>query len=235
MKKKMPLIILVIFLLVAGVVGYFGYNYYIDEKEKTLLEDEMTEIVKYINNDDVDTEKIKEITAEDITTGNRLAVEKALENYIIDMANAIKTSIILLDDQRMTNLLTAANYQSDGPNFVSSKNYISETKQKLLQNKESILMLTDTTKVVEYFTNPTDDDYYDEMYKELAIGNGLDMNSIRGFSDSIDSIINLLDVSDETLTFLSQNVGAWQIQNNQIYFTNENLLNTYNSYIAKIK
>ena len=235
MKKKLPIIILIVFLIISAVVGYFGYNYYIDSKEKKVLEDEMVEILKYINSDNVDTEKIKEITSPDITTGNRLAVEKAVENYINDIANAIKTAIILLDDQRMINLLTAANYQSDGPAFTTSKSYIKEMKEKLLENKETIISLTDTNKILEYFTNPTDDDYYDEMYKELAIGNGLDMNSIREFSNSIDSIINLLNVSNETLDFLSQNVGAWQIQNNQIYFTNENLLNTYNSYIAKIK
>ena len=90
-------------------------------------------------------------------------------------------------------------------------------------------------KILEYFTNPTDDDYYDEMYKELAIGEGLNLDSIKNFSTSLDSVINLLDVSDETLTFLSQNAGTWQIQNNQIYFINQDYLNTYNTLIAKIK
>ena len=219
MKKKIPLIIFIAFLIAVGVIGYFGYNYYIDEKEKKLLEDEMTEVVKYINNDEVDVEKIKEITAADITTGNRLAVEKALESYIIDTANAINTALVLLNDQRMTNLLTATNYQNDGPIFTNSKNYIEEARKKLLQ----------------YFTNPTDDDYYDEMYKELAIGSGLNLDSVKNFSSSLDSVINLLDVSNETLTFLSQNAQGWQIQNNQIYFTTQDLLNTYNTLIAKIK
>ncbi len=233
--KKFKIIILVVFLIIVGVVGYFGYNYYTDNKEKVLLEDEVEEILNYINEDSVNIDKINEIVGKDITTGNRLAVEHALENYILDSANAIKVTIDLLNDTRMTNLLSADNYLKDGPTFVNSMAYIKETKEKLLQNKQDILNLTDTSKTLSYFTNPTNDDYYEKMYQDLALGSGLKSSDITNFSNSIDSLVNLLNVSNEALTFLSQNANGWQIENNQIYFTNQTLLNTYNSYIAKIK
>ena len=235
MKKKIIVVILIIFLVLIGIISYFSYNYYIDNKEKKLLQNEVAEINKYITSDKVDIEKIKKIITPDITTKNCLAVEEALEKYILDCATTINTAIALLQDEKLTNLLGVTNYQSDGPNFTNSKAYIAKTKEELQTAKGNILSLTDESKILAYFNNPTKDDYYEQMYRSLAIDTGLKDNDIKAFSSSIDSVINLLNISEETLNFLSQNSTSWQIQNNQIYFTNENLLNTYNNYIAKIK
>ncbi len=235
MKKKIIVVILIIFLVLIGIISYFSYNYYTDNKEKKLLQNEVVEINKYITSDKVDIEKIKKIIAPDTTTKNRLVVENALEEYILDCATTINTSIALLQDEKITNLLGASNYQSDGPNFTNSKAYITKMKEDLLTTKQSILKLTDKDNVLTYFTNPTKDDYYDEMFESLALGTSLTKDNINTITNSIDSVINLLNISEETLNFLSLNSTSWQIQNNQIYFTNENLLNTYNNYIAKIK
>ncbi len=235
MKKKIIFLLVSILLIVIAVISFFGYNYYLDNKEKILLQNEVKEVLKYISEKEVNLKKIEEITSPKITSGNRLAVEEALEEYILVSANAINTTITLLNDERITNLLSDTNFQNDGPAFLTSKTYINETKQKLLQNKKDILSLTDTSKIMSYFKNSTNDIYYEEMYRNLAIGNGLKETDIKTFSDSIDKIINLLDVSSKALNLLSENSNAWHLQNNQIYFNNQELLNTYNNLIAQIK
>lgn len=235
MKKKIIFLLVLILLIVIGVISFFGYNYYLDNKEKVLLQNEVKEVLKCISEKEVNLKKIEEITSPKITSGNRLAVEEALEEYILVSANAINTTITLLNDERITNLLSDTNFQNDGPAFLTSKTYINETKQKLLQNKKDILSLTDTSKIMSYFKNSTNDIYYEEMYRNLAIGNGLKETDIKTFSDSIDKIINLLDVSSKALNLLSENSNAWHLQNNQIYFNNQELLNTYNNLIAQIK
>ena len=235
MKKKIIFLLVLILLIVIGVISFFGYNYYLDNKEKVLMQNEVKEVLKCISEKEVNLKKIEEITSPKITSGNRLAVEEALEEYILVSANAINTTITLLNDERITNLLSDTNFQNDGPAFLTSKTYINETKQKLLQNKKDILSLTDTSKIMSYFKNSTNDIYYEEMYRNLAIGNGLKETDIKTFSDSIDKIINLLDVSSKALNLLSENSNAWHLQNNQIYFNNQELLNTYNNLIAQIK
>ena len=235
MKKKIIFLLVLILLIVIGVISFFGYNYYLDNKEKVLLQNEVKEVLKCISEKEVNLKKIEEITSPKITSGNRLAVEEALEEYILVSANTINTTITLLNDERITNLLSDTNFQNDGPAFLTSKTYINETKQKLLQNKKDILSLTDTSKIMSYFKNSTNDIYYEEMYRNLAIGNGLKETDIKTFSDSIDKIINLLDVSSKALNLLSENSNAWHLQNNQIYFNNQELLNTYNNLIAQIK
>ena len=73
------------------------------------------------------------------------------------------------------------------------------------------------------------------MYRDLAIGNDLNKSDINNFSNSLDAIIKLLDTSSEVINFLSQNSKSWQIENEEIYFTNQELLNTYNNLVAQIK
>lgn len=235
MQKKIYIIIFIIILVIIGTIAYFSYNYYLDREEKVLLQDEVEKVSKYIADDKVDLAKIEEILDPVITTGNRLAVEEALEKYILTSAKAINNTISLLNDENITNLLSASNYKQDGPLFTNSKAYITKTKAKLLENKEEILNLTNEENILKYFKNSTNDDYYEKMYRDLAIGNGLNKSDINNFSNSLDTIIKLLDTSSEVINFLSQNGKSWQIENEEIYFTNQELLNTYNNLVAQIK
>lgn len=235
MQKKIYIIIFIIILVIIGTIAYFSYNYYLDREEKALLQDEVEKVSKYITDDKVDLAKIEEILAPVITTGNRLAVEEALEKYILTSAKAINNTISLLNDENITNLLSASNYKQDGPIFTNSKAYITKTKAKLLENKEEVLNLTNEENILKYFKNSTNDDYYEKMYRDLAIGNGLNKSDINNFSNSLDTIIKLLDTSSEVINFLSQNSKSWQIENEEIYFTNQELLNTYNNLVAQIK
>ncbi len=235
MQKKIYIIIFIIILVIIGTIAYFSYNYYLDREEKVLLQDEVEKVSKYIADDKVDLDKIEEILDPVITTGNRLAVEEALEKYILTSAKAINNTISLLNDENTTNLLSASNYKQDGPIFTNSKAYITKTKAKLLENKEEVLNLTNEENILKYFKNSTNDDYYEKMYRDLAIGNDLNKSDINNFSNSIDTIIKLLDTSSEVINFLSQNSKSWQIENEEIYFTNQELLNTYNNLVAQIK
>ena len=235
MQKKIYIIIFIIILVIIGTIAYFSYNYYLDREEKVLLQNEVEKVSKYIADDKVDLAKIEEILTPVITTGNRLAVEEALEKYILTSAKAINNTISLLNDENITNLLSASNYKQDGPIFTNSKAYITKTKAKLLENKEEILNLTNEENILKYFKNSTNDDYYEKMYRDLAIGNGLNKSDVNNFSNSLDTIIKLLDTSSEVINFLSQNSKSWQIENEEIYFTNQELLNTYNNLVAQIK
>ncbi len=235
MKKTFIGLFIIIIIIIIGVISYFGYNYYMDNKEELLLQDEVDEILKYINESAVNIEKIQEIITPDITTKNRIPVEKALEKYIMDCAKTVNETINLAKDEQLSNILTASNYQSDGPEFINTKKYIEETKEKLINNKETIIKLADKDEILKYFHNNTNDDYYEKMYINLAVGTGIKEKDLETFTNSIDSIISFLEVGNEALTFLSSNTMSWQIKDNQIYFTSESLLDTYNGIIAKIK
>ena len=67
----------------------------------------------------------------------------------------------------MAQLLSASNYEEDGPEFVETKKYIEETKQKLEEGKKEMLAFIDEGKINSYIEAENADAYGVELYKQL--------------------------------------------------------------------
>lgn len=52
--------------------------------------------------------------------------------------------------------------------------------------------------------------------------------------DSIDEIISLLNTSEKVLNLLSDNQDAWNVEGNNIVFSNDNVRNQYDELINSI-
>lgn len=232
MNKREKIVIVLGVVLLISFVAIVFYPSHKDATEQNLLVEELDELEKYFTLDNLNLEAINDIINKNITTGPRVIVEKALEDYITDLANTINSTIIAIDDDRLVNLLTATNYQKDGPNFLESKNYISQTKNMLKQNKTKVMQSASQENIIKYYQSSSLK--YKNMYKSLVKDFKINKEEMKNFSLSVDKVINFLDVCDETLTFLSQNANSWNIENNQITFSTTTLLNNYNALIAKV-
>lgn len=235
MKKNVKIIIIagVIILAIALVGGYFFIN---DVKQKEKLVDELSQIEEMTSSGELDMEKLKEKTSNIVTTGKYAKVEKAAKNYASDVFNTANEIKTVLEDEKMAQLLTASNYKADGPEFVETKKYLSETKEKLQNFKTEMFSYLEDGKISSYIEAETTDSYSIELYKNL-LKEDIEMpeSERKEMEQAIDKVASMLDIAEEIINFLVENNGQWQVQGEQIVFNSNSLVQKYNGFLTKLR
>ena len=231
MKKVLIIIgvILALFIAVIAVLIVKDFN----QEEK--LRQELNEIDSMINFEDFDYDAVNERLGKTISSGDYLVVEKAAKKYLKDTIDITLTIVNILNDEKLVNILTAENYKNDGPNFINSKLYIKNTKEKLENNKTKILNQMNNETVLSYVENKNLDSYYIDFYKSLSFSSEAEINKNKQeMEDSIDSVIDMLNVYDEIIDFLIENKNEWTIDGEYIVFSTEQLGNQYDELLLKL-
>ncbi len=230
MKKK---IIIAVVVIVALIIGVLGYMVIFDMGQEDKLKTELSEINDLANAETIDMDEINKRLDRTVTTGDYAKVEEAFKSYLRDSFNNSIEIADLINDERITTLLTAENYKTDGKDFTESKNYILTTKQKLEECKEKYSEYMTKEKAMSYIEDKGLDSYYVDLYEQEFVG---DMDSIKDTTveDSIDDIIEILNTSEKVLNLLSENPNSWTIEGESIVFSNDNLSNQYNELINSI-
>ena len=230
MKKKIIIAVVVIVALIIGVLGYMVIS---DMGQEDKLKTELSEINDLANAETIDMDEINKRLDRTVTTGDYAKVEEAFKSYLRDnFDNSIEIAD-LINDERITTLLTADNYKTDGKDFTESKNYISTTKQKLEEYKEKYSEYMTKEKAMSYIEDKGLDSYYVDLYEQEYVG---DMDSAKDTTveDSIDEIISLLDTSEKVLNLLSNNQDTWNVEGDNIVFSNDSIRNQYAELINSI-
>ena len=230
MKKK---IIIAIVVIVVAIIGVLGYMVISDMGQEDKLKTELSEINDLANAETIDMDEINKRLDRTVTTGDYAKVEEAFKSYLRDnFDNSIEIAD-LINDERITTLLTADNYKTDGKDFTESKNYISTTRQELEECKEKYSEYMTKEKAMSYIEDKGLDSYYVDLYEQEFVG---DMDSAKDTTveDSIDEIISLLDTSEKVLNLLSNNQNAWNVEGDNIVFSNDSIGNQYDELINSI-
>ena len=232
MKKKILIGVGIILILIFGVIGYFVVN---DLKQEEKLKNELDELNLLVDEENIDVEKIKEMLNRTVTTGDYKIVETSFKTYLSDAFDSVFQMVDILNDDRLVSILTIENYQNDGPDFIETKAYITETKTKLEELKNSYYSYLTEDKAMSYIENKGLDSYYIDLYKDEYVGDIESTKEDRSVEDSINQIIELLDVSEEIINFLSANSDSWTIEDELIIFNTEQLSNQYLELVNKIQ
>lgn len=230
MKKKIIIIIAIIVAIFIGIVTYFVIN---DLNQENKLRDEISYLDELINSENIDIDKINEVLDRNVTKDDYQKVEKAYKLYLSESFNVVLTITNILEDEKLTNILTVSNYEKDGPDFVVSKEYLETTKEVLGDSKTNYYTQLDEEKALSYLDTNQLDSYYIDLYKEL-LGDIESESSNQTVANSIDDIISIIDISLEALDFLSENRNSWTIKDEQIVFNNQSLTDEYNEIISKL-
>lgn len=141
----------------------------------------------------------------------------------------------IMNDEKIAKILTAENYKNDGPEFKETKQYLSNTKMTLELSKQLLVENMTDEKVMQYIESKNVDSYYIDLYKELAIGEEtVTEEDKKSIESSIDDVINILQVEQEVIDFLIENKGKWEIENENIVFEQDELIQEYNELLGKI-
>ena len=206
-----------------------------DLNQEEKLRQELNEIDSLINFSNFDYDTVNERLGKTISNGDYLVVEKAAKKYLKDTIDIILEIADIMEDETLTSILTAQNYLEDGPNFINSKIYIKNTKEQLENYKTKVLKQFDNETVLSYIENKNLDSYYVDFYKSLSFSSEAEINNNKqDMEESIDSIINMLNVYDEIIDFLIANKNDWVVEDGYIIFENEQLSEEYSNLLLKL-
>lgn len=231
-KKKIIFIVIGIIILV--LLGIFGYMVVDEMNQTNKLIVEVDEISQMFNQTSIDYDAIEQKLTTNVSKGDYLVVEKAVKQYLSDGLTSMKELQEIVDDDRITTLLTIENYSEDGPDFVNTKEYIQNTRTTLENLKNQFISYTTQEKMDEYISDKGLDEYYIELYNELMGGDKIMQSDIEELESSLDSIINMLNNTEIVIDFLIENKDSWQVQGENIMFFSNELVNEYNELTSNI-
>ncbi len=232
MKKKIWITIAVIVAIIVGIIVYFAIT---DLNQEEKLRNELTEINDLVNEENIDMEEVNKRLDTTVTTGDYAVVEKAFKNYLSDNFDNIMKIVEILNDEKITQILTAENYKNDGPEFVETKAYISTSKQNLETYKQKYEEFFTEDKAMSYINDKNLDDYYVDLYKNEFVGDIENDFKEDETSKSIDEIIEILDISEDVINLLSENKDSWKIEGDTIVFSTDSLSQEYNNLLDNLK
>ena len=231
MKKKILIVLLIIIVIALVGVGYFVFT---DMMQEDKLKTELSELNDLVNAENIDMDAINEKLDRRITTGDYEKVEDAYKSYLRDnFDNSIQIANIL-NDEKITTLLTVENYESDGKDFTESKEYITNTRETLEECKAKYTEFLTEEKAMSYINDKGLDSYYTDLYKNEFIGDMSSASQDTTVQDSIDEVIGILNTSEEVLNLLSENQNNWEIDEENISFNNESLSNQYDELVNSL-
>ena len=232
MKKKILLGVGIVVLVFAGIVGYMVVS---DLGQEDKLKEELNSLNELVNADNIDLDLIYERLDRTVTKGDYAKVEKSFKTYLKDSFDNSIEIVNLLNDERITTSLTAANYVEDGPDFINTKVYLTETKTKLEECKTKYQEFLTYDKVMSYIEDKNLDSYYIDLYKNEYVG---DMDNTITEDDemvtSINEIIELLNNTEEIIDFLIANKGSWNVEVENINFDTNALAEQYDVLLNKL-
>lgn len=232
MKKKILIVVGIILVLLIGVIGYFVID---SLKQEEKLKQELEEINELVNKENIDVNKVEEILNRTVTSGDYSIVEASFKTYLSDIFDNVFGIMDILNSDKLVSILTVENYQNDGPSFEETKVYLTETKAKLEEYKNNYYNLLNEEKAMSYINNKKLDDYYTSLYKNEYIGDIKNEQKDNTIEDSINQVLELLDISEHVINFLNENSNSWHIEKDEIVFDTDNLRDKYLELINEIE
>ena len=233
MKKRTKILIIVgviVLIMIAGIL----YLVALDEKQNELLTEELAKIEEYAQTGDMDNEELQAILNRTVTTGDYAKIETACKQYLTDILDKQEKIKQILEDEKLTKILSVENYQVDGPEFVSTKEYITTTRTNLNQYTEELTQLISEEKILSYAENQGMDSTDIEIYRQ-ELTDQINEEELKNELDgSIGEITKILDTAEKIIDFLMQNKSHWTVEGENIIFENQQLSDQYNTLIAEL-
>ena len=227
MRNKIGIIIAVVVLAIVGIIGYFAT---VDLAQAAILRKEIAVIAESdITKDEIDME-IK-------TKGDYAVVEQTIKEYMNKYSITCKEVMAILEDEQMAEILSAENYKNDGPDFITSKAYIESTRKNFNEKITLLIEMTSEETMKLAIEDKGLDENFKELYYELMLGEELkvDLQKAKESLESSSVTINkILDVQEKVINMLIKNKGKWEVQNDQIVFSTQALVDEYNGFISSL-
>ena len=226
-KKKFFIIFCIIILDIFLIIGFLVIR---DSISFNSLKNEVEELSKLDITKDRYNRKIK-------STGDYAKVESAIKDYLDDYAVKIQHLSKMMNDNKLSTILSYDNYVADGPNFNNSLDYLEKSKKEYNEIINQLLVNLDDENINNYIYTKIKDPYYVSLYQELIFKtemiDTLDNTRVL-LEESKTKMNNIYDTCIETLNYLKLYQNKWKLEDGEIKFQDDDMLNYYSSLVSRV-
>ena len=141
----------------------------------------------------------------------------------------------IINDDKISDVLTISNFNDDGPDFKNTKDYLKTTKQKILNLEADILFYLEEKTIMAYIIDENLEDSYVNLYKSLKFAKNKEVLEKKEYIENlVDQFVNKIEQEEKVIEFLIENKNNWNISDNTINFNSSQLSDEYNKMIAEI-
>ena len=232
MKKGIKIVLIIVGVLVLLFCVLVGITLSKDFKIEDKLNLEVQEITNIMEATDFDEEAFKNKINNTVATGDYYKVERAYKNYLRDYLKSLNNIIEFYNNKELENILALDNLKKDAKEYINSKLIINNSKQKLEKIKNTFDSMKTETKVLSYLDKNLDS-YYVDYYKKI-VGRIEQTETEKELSTYLDESNKILDNVYSIFEFLSTNKNYFDVQDDGIYFSRDDLLEQYNKMLLDI-
>lgn len=228
-KRNLCVFFGIIILLFLAVVIY---GVIVDFSQEDILKKE----IATLQQKDIDKDRYNTKIA---TKGDYALVEESIKSYLDEFAVAYQELMEMLkSDEKLNSLLTAENYENDGPEFIESREYLEYYKKTFNEKLDKLKKYVERDYIMKQITKKNLDSYYVDLYEDLMFGtitdeewNQLSVDLKQAGNNIDDAITSMYKVYD----MLEDTQGSWYVQDNNIVFEEQKDVDAYNALIQQIR
>lgn len=234
-KKKIiiPIVIIVILILIA--IGSFVY-YHATQIGKLITEVNRISSLELV---DVGGNVTDEpIGMELKTKGSYAVVEETLKDYLNDVLEETKNLTQIFNEDKMVKLTSFDTIKEDGPDFIKTKEEIANLRETANDYLEKMESFSSEDYMFSKIEVKDISNYYKELYKNLITDEMSNdsmekaMEELKSAKEDVDVVLNELE---SIFDFLSENKNKWEIEGEQIIFTDESVYREYTNLMASLE
>ena len=224
-KNKVNKLILTILLVLVMIVIAIGIIFGGRIINKVKLDRELGNLA------DKETSSEANITL--VTSGEFGIVEQKIKEYYDEYLDLRNQFMDKVNDEKLEDLLQTENYNTDGPDFTESVNYLNSSKEEFNNIANKLLDLLSKENILSRIENESISDYYKDLYKGYFIeGDKLASTFEETYQDvkDVQSLMNnLYDNEIKILNFLTENKDHWEVLDDKLTFNDDALSEEYNN------
>lgn len=231
-KKKTIVLISIIAILLLSIIVKLSTDFYKENK----LKEEIKEIVRLINTNPENNEKIDELLNRTvIKKGKYNIVETSLKKYYKELYSDYSNLLFIIDDENFTNYLSETSLRENRPSFINTKNNIENTYNQIdalyteVENEVKEISIK-----LPYISEYNLSTYYKELYLSL-IDDNLGEEFINNLEKEKNKAKDKLAIYEEAIQYLSTYNNEWSIKNGVIEFKNISYRTEYETIMNKLK
>lgn len=222
-------ILLVLFIYIAMIQRYLVRNELQDVK------DMVDSTIINSSSSTVSSDDIKKRLNRTISIGSHKKVEKACKEYLSDVLNETSKVQSLTDEEELSNVLSADNIKTDGPDFKKTQEYLQETSTELEGDLSSLIDLMSKKTIMSYVEKKKVSKRYVKFYEEIVIGKDEDLEQMQAsLENNLQYYSDMFDTFEEAIEFLKTN-KSWKVENDKLVFSVNSDYKKYNDIIKKLK
>lgn len=234
-SKTFTICLMATYTLIVTFLAIVGYYVYDGLKTEKMLDDEFSKIEYIINRDGISNNTLDIMLNNYVSDGEYLQVEMAIKNYFKDFLNECRRLEDLYTNYELNRVLYLDNFDEDAPYFETSKKIITDAQVDFTSIQKNLTDYFSKEKIMSYINDYDLSWYYVDYYENMTIDENIIDENKEEIDSSIEYVLAVLNAYNNYFTFLSDNVDYWSIDEEYIYFDNDDLLEEYNHLLDIIE